>query len=61
VPGAAAHAGGDEDHVGALQRLLDLGPVLLGCQPPHFGITACAESAGELAPDVQLQVGVAHQ
>ena len=60
-PGAAALAGGDEDHVGALERLLDLGPVLLGGQAPHLGVAAGAQAPGELAPDVELQVGVAHQ
>ncbi len=60
--GAAALAGGDEHHVGALERLLDL----LGGAPrrparPTSGSLPGAEAAGELAADVELHVGVAHQ
>src|SRR5690606_4187621 len=59
--GAAALAGGDEDHVGALQHLLDLLAVLLGGLATDLGVGAGAEAAGELAPDVELHVGVAHE
>ena len=59
--GAAALARGDEDHVGALEHLLDLVAVLLGRLAAHLGVGAGAETAGELAPDVELHVGVAHQ
>ena len=59
--GAAALAGGDEDHVGALEHLLDLLAVLLGGLATDLGVAAGAEAAGELAADVELHVGVAHQ
>ena len=59
--GAAALAGGHEDHVGALEDLLDLVAVVLGRLPADLGGRAGAEAAGELAADVELDVGVAHQ
>ena len=59
--GAAALARGDEHHVGALQHLFDLGAVLLGGLTPDLGIGAGAESARELAADVELHVGVGEQ
>ncbi len=59
--GAAALAGGHEDHVGALEDLLDLLAVVLGRLAADVRVGAGAESAGELAADVELDVGVAHQ
>ena len=59
--GAAALAGGDEHHVGALEDLLDLLAVLLGGLAADLGVAAGAEAAGQLAADVELHVGVAHQ
>ena len=59
--GAAALTGGDEDHVGALEHLLDLVAVVLGRLAADLGLRAGAEPAGELAADVELDVGVAHQ
>ena len=59
--GAAALAGGDEHHVGALDHLLDLVAVRLGGAAADLGIAAGAEPAGEVATDVELDVGVAHQ
>ena len=59
--GAAALAGGDEDHVGPLEDLLDLLRVVLGGLLADLGVGAGAEPAGELAADVELDVGVAHQ
>jgi hypothetical protein len=47
--GATALAGGDEDHVGAAQHLLDLLRVVLGGPPAHLGIGAGAEATGELS------------
>ena len=47
--GAAAHAAGDEDHVGALQRREHLVAVLLDRLAPDLGPGAGAEAAGELA------------
>ena len=59
--GAAALAGGDEHHVGALEDLLDLLAVLLGGLAADLGVAAGAEAPGELAADVELDVGVAHE
>ena len=59
--GAAALARGDEDHVGALEHLLDLLRVVLGGLLADLGVRAGAEAAGQLAADVELDVGVAHQ
>ena len=59
--GAAALARGDEDHVGALEHLFDLVAVLLGRLAADLGIAAGAEATGELAADVELHVGVAHE
>ena len=59
--GAAALAGGHEDHVGALEDLLDLLAVVLGGLAADVGLGAGAQPAGELAADVELDVGVAHQ
>ena len=59
--GAAALAGGDEDHVGPLEDLLDLLRVVLGGLAADLGVGAGAEAAGELAADVELDVGVAHE
>ena len=58
--GAAALAGGDEDHVRALQRLLDLVAALVGRAVAHLRVGACAEAARELVADLKLDVGVAH-
>jgi hypothetical protein len=59
--GAAALAGGDEDHVGALERLLQLVAALLRGGVTDCRVRACAEPAGDLRADVDLHVGVAHQ
>ena len=59
--GAAALARGDEDHVGALEDLLDLVAVVLGGLAADLGVGAGAETAGQLAADVELDVGVGHQ
>ena len=58
---AAALTGGDEDHVGALEDLFDLLTVVLGGLAPDFGVRSRAEAAGELAADVEFDVGVTHQ
>jgi hypothetical protein len=55
---AAALACGDEDHVGALERLLQLVAALLRCRKPHLGVRAGAEPASRLRADVDLDVGV---
>ena len=59
--GPAALAGGDEDHVGALEDLLDLLAVVLSRLVADLGVGAGAQPAGELAADVELDVRVAHQ
>ena len=58
--GAAALAGGDEDHVGAAQRALDRVVAVLGRAAADLGIGAGAETLGELAADVDLRRRVAH-
>ena len=59
--GATTLASGDEDHVGPLEDLLDLLRVVLGGLLADLGVGAGAQPAGELAADVELDVGVAHQ
>ena len=61
VPGAATLARGDEHHVGALERVLDVLGVVLGGLPALVRVGAGAEPAGQLTADVELDVGVAHQ
>ena len=52
--GAAAHAGGDEDHVGVLERLVDLLRVLLGGALTDARVGAGAEAARHLVADADL-------
>ena len=59
--GAAALAGGDEHHVGALEDLLDLVGVLVGGVAADLRVGAGAEAAGGLPADVELHFGVGHQ
>ena len=59
--GAAALAGGDEDHVGLHQGLFDLGAVVLGGLTADLGVAAGAEALGQLATDVEFEIGFAHQ
>ena len=59
--GAAALAGRDEDHVGALEHLLDLVARLGRRAEAHLRVRAGAEALGQLGADVQLDVGVAHR
>ena len=68
--GAAAHAGGDEDHVGALEVLPDLLLILQCRAPADLRIGARAQSLGhraaQLYPDwrlarfQRLRVGIRH-
>jgi len=51
--GAATHAGGDEDHVGALEELGDLVARLGGGLPASLRVGAGAQPAGQLLPDLQ--------
>ena len=58
----ATLAGGDEDHVGALQRLLQLIPALLRRRQPNGRIRTRSEAASGRGADVDLHVRVAdHQ
>ncbi len=59
--GAAAFAAGDEHHVGALEDLFDLVAVILAGLRADLRVGPGAEAASELAADVELDVGVAHQ
>ena len=59
--GAAAFAGGDEDHVRALERLLQLVAALLGGGEADPRVRAGAEAARRLRADVDLHVGLRHQ
>ena len=59
--GAAALAGRDEDHVGALERLLDVVARLGGRTLTDVGVGAGAEALRQVVADVQLDVGVAHR
>ena len=52
--GAAALAGGDEHHVGAAERALDLVVGLLGGTAADLRVGAGAEALGQLAADVDL-------
>jgi hypothetical protein len=58
---AATLAGGDEDHVGALEELLDVVTVVFGGASPDLRVGTGAETARRIAPDVELHVGIAHE
>ena len=60
-PGAAALAGRDEDHVRALERVLQLVAALLRRCLAHGGVGPGAEALGALRADLELHVGVGHQ
>ena len=59
--GSTAFPGGDEDHVGTLEHLLDLLAVVLGGLAADVGIGTRAEAPGHLPTDVELDVGIGHQ
>ncbi len=59
--GPAALAGRDEDHVCALERLLQLVAALLGGGGADAGVCARTEPAGRLGADMDLHVGLGHQ
>ena len=56
--GAAALAGGDEDHVGAGQGLGDVVAALVSCLAADLGVSAGAQAAREVGADVHLDVGI---
>jgi hypothetical protein len=55
--GAAAQTGGDEDHVGAVERLDDLVGVFERRLPADVRIGAGTQPLGQLAADLQLDGG----
>jgi hypothetical protein len=55
---AAALAGGDEDHVRAAERVLDLVVAFLRSLAANRRLGAGAEALGQLATDVDLRLGV---
>ena len=59
--GAAALAGGDEHHVGALERLLELVAALHRGFLADARVGAGTEAARELRADVDLHLRVAHE
>jgi hypothetical protein len=71
MTGAAAHAGGDEHHIGAVERLHDLVERLLGGGAAHIGARAGTEAARHADAELdaplgevlhhRLRVGVADQ
>ena len=56
--GAAAHAGGDERHVGAGQLIADHFDGLFRRRAAHFGLRAGAEAAGHLHAHLDDAVGL---
>ena len=59
--GAAALTGGDEHHVGAAQQLLDVVLGVLGGPATDLGIGAGTQAARRVTPDIEFDVGIAHQ
>jgi hypothetical protein len=58
---AASLARGDEDHVRALESLLDLVPTLAGGLLADLRVRTRAETATRACADVELQVGLRHE
>src|SRR6266851_437018 len=56
---AAAHAGGDEHHVGFLDHSRKLGPALVGGVAAARPVATRAEAAGDLVAHLDLHVGLA--
>ena len=56
--GAAAHAGGDEDHLGAANGFLEVVARLLGGPHAALGVAAGAEALGQAVADADLHVGL---
>ncbi len=55
--GAASHAGGDKDHIGAFKGSCNLLPALLGGLLALLRVAAGAHASGELVPNVELVGG----
>ena len=58
--GAAAHAGGDEHHVRAVQMIADLVDHLLGGGAADIGLRAGAEPFGDLHAHLDDALGLGH-
>ena len=58
--GAAAHAGGDEDHIGVLERLGDLVAALLGALAADLRVGARALTVRQLFADLNFISGGRH-
>ena len=54
--GAAAHTGGDKDHLGALQGICDLVLAFLGSTLADLGISARAAALGKLGAQLQTPI-----
>ena len=50
--GTATHTGGNKEHVGALDDLLDTVPVLHRCLPPHIRVGTGAKAFSNVASDL---------
>ena len=57
----ATFAGGDEDHVGTLEHLFDLGAVVFCGTTSDLRVGSGTKTPRQLTADVELDVGVAHQ
>ena len=55
--GAAAHARGDEDHVGAVERFQDALAIFQRGLAADFRIRARAQALGDIAAELQLLLG----
>src|SRR5690606_33575826 len=58
--GAAAHAGGDEAHVGGGQVVDDLVDALLGGRAADLGLRAGAETLGDVGTELDQPLGLRH-
>jgi hypothetical protein len=58
--GAAAHAGGDEAHVGAIEVIDDLINALFGCRAPDFRLRTRAKTFGHRHAKLDQPVGLGH-
>ena len=59
--GSATLARGHENHVGTREGLFDLFRVVLGGATADLGVRSGAQSTGDFATDIELDVGVTHE
>jgi hypothetical protein len=57
-PRASAHAGGDEDHVRAIQMLADLRRRFLGRRHAHLRMGSGSEPLGDADPELNAAIGL---